>query len=85
MPVTSYLLINDGKGKFDVATFNTIQLSNIGTVTSAKFADLNQDGWPDLIVTGEWMSVKIFMNNHGKFTEVRYTQFNRAVADTADN
>ena len=69
MPVTSYLLINDGKGKFDVATFNTIQLSNIGTVTSARFADLNKDGWPDLIVTGEWMSVKIFMNNHGKFTE----------------
>jgi enediyne biosynthesis protein E4 len=69
MPVTSYLLLNDGKGKFDVATFNTIQLSNIGTVTSAQFADINQDGWPDLIVTGEWMPMKIFMNNHGKFTE----------------
>jgi enediyne biosynthesis protein E4 len=69
MPVTSYLLLNDGKGKFDVATFNTIQLSDIGTVTSAQFADLNQDGWPDLIITGEWMSVKIFMNNHGKFSE----------------
>jgi hypothetical protein len=69
MPVTSYLLLNDGSGKFDLANFNTIQLSNIGTVTSAKFADLNQDGWPDLIVTGEWMSVRIFMNNHGRFTE----------------
>ena len=69
MPVTSYLLLNDGKGKFDVATFNTIQLSDIGTVTSAAFADVNHDGWPDLIVTGEWMPVKIFMNNHGKFTE----------------
>jgi len=69
MPVSSYLLLNDGKGKFDVATFNTIQLSNIGTVTSAQFTDLNQDGWPDLIVSGEWMPVKIFMNNHGKFTE----------------
>ena len=69
MPVTSYLLLNDGTGKFDVATFNTIQLSNIGTVTSAKFADINQDGWPDLIVTGEWMPMKIFINNHGKFTE----------------
>ena len=69
MPVTSYLLINDGSGKFDVATFNTIQLSDIGTVTSARFTDLNNDGWPDLVVTGEWMPVKIFMNNHGKFTE----------------
>jgi hypothetical protein len=44
-------------------------LSNIGSVTSAQFTDLNQDGWPDLIVSGEWMPVKIFMNNHGKFTE----------------
>ncbi len=68
-PVTSYLLLNNGSGKFDVATFQTIQLTNIGTVTSAAFTDLNQDGWPDLVVTGEWMGVKIFMNNHGKFTE----------------
>jgi enediyne biosynthesis protein E4 len=68
-PMTSYLLLNDGKGKFDIATYKTIQLSNIGTVTSACFADVNNDGWPDLIVTGEWMSVKIFINNHGTFTE----------------
>ena len=38
-------------------------------VTSAIFTDINQDGWPDLIVTGEWMPVNIFMNNQGKFTE----------------
>ena len=38
-------------------------------VTSSAFADINNDGWPDLIVTGEWMPVKIFMNNKGKFTE----------------
>ena len=68
-PMSSYLLINDGKGKFDIATYKTIQLSNIGTVTSACFADVNNDGWADLIVTGEWMGVKIFINNHGTFTE----------------
>ena len=69
MPMTSYLLLNDGTGKFDVANYNTIQLSDIGTVTSATFADINQDGWQDLIVTGEWMPIKIYINNHGKFTE----------------
>jgi len=68
-PMSSYLLINDGKGKFDIATYKTIQLSNIGTVTSACFADVNNDGWADLIVTGEWMGVKIFINHHGTFTE----------------
>ncbi|MEP6727980.1 MAG: VCBS repeat-containing protein [Bacteroidota bacterium] len=68
-PMTSYLYLNDGKGKFAVASFQTIQLSNLGTVTSAVFTDLNHDGWADLVVTGEWMPMKIFMNNHGKFTE----------------
>jgi len=69
LPQSSYLFLNDGKGKFSRASYQTIQLEKIGTVTSAKFADLNNDGWADLIVTGEWMPVKVFMNDHGKFTE----------------
>ncbi|HVM87314.1 MAG TPA: VCBS repeat-containing protein [Puia sp.] len=68
-PMNSYLLLNNGHGKFDIATGDVIPLTQIGTVTSAQFADLNNDGWPDLIVTGEWMPMKIFINNHGKFTE----------------
>ncbi|HVU59209.1 MAG TPA: VCBS repeat-containing protein [Puia sp.] len=69
MPQTSYLFLNDGKGKFEPATYQTIQLSNVGTVTSACFTDVNHDGWPDLAVTGEWMPLKIFINDHGKFKE----------------
>jgi hypothetical protein len=69
MPMTSFLFLNDGKGKFTTATYQTIQLSDIGTVTSANFADINGDGWPDLVVTGEWMPIKIFINHQGKFTE----------------
>lgn len=68
-PMNSYLLLNDGHGKFEIATGSTIPLTRLGTVTSAQFADLNKDGWPDLIVTGEWMPVKVFMNDHGKFSE----------------
>ena len=37
-------------------------------VTTATFTDLNNDGWEDLVVTGEWMTVKIFMNNKGTFS-----------------
>ena len=40
-------------------------LMQIGMVTSSSFADVNKDGWTDLIVTGEWMPVKIFINNKG--------------------
>jgi enediyne biosynthesis protein E4 len=68
LPQTSHLYLNDGKGHFSIA-MNTIDLTKIGAVTTAVFADLNQDGWPDLIVSGEWMPMKIYMNDHGKFKE----------------
>jgi hypothetical protein len=69
LPQSSFLFLNDGKGKFTEASYQTIKLLKLGPVTSAKFADINNDGWPDLIVTGEWMPVKVFINNHGTFTE----------------
>jgi hypothetical protein len=69
LPQTSFLFLNDGTGKFTAVDYKTIKLSNIGIVTSARFADINNDGWADLIVTGEWMPVKTFINHNGKFTE----------------
>ncbi len=63
----SYLLLNDGKGNFKLANDSIIPLRETSIVTAATFADLNNDGWMDLIVTGEWMGMKIFMNNHGVF------------------
>ena len=68
LPQSSYLLLNDGKGNFTQAPASDIALNNIGIVTAASFADLNNDGWPDLVVTGEWMPMKIYMNQKGKFT-----------------
>jgi hypothetical protein len=66
----SYFFLNDGKkdtvhftGAFD----DVIKLTDLGIVTAASFADINNDGWPDLITVGEWMSVTIFINNKGKF------------------
>jgi hypothetical protein len=67
IPQTSFLLINDGKGKFSIAPQNVIPLTNIGMVTSASFADVNNDGWPDLVMAGEWMPVTIFINKNGAF------------------
>jgi hypothetical protein len=67
IPQTSYLLINDGKGHFTTAPESTINLKDIGMVTAATFADVNNDGWKDLIVTGEWMPMTIFINHKGKF------------------
>ncbi|GAB2810738.1 VCBS repeat-containing protein [Ferruginibacter profundus] len=68
-PQTSYLLINDGKGNFKAAAAAVIKADHIGIVTGASFADINNDGWQDLVVTGEWMPVKIYLNNKGIFSE----------------
>ncbi len=67
VPQSSYLLINNGKGIFTLADEKTIPLQNIGMVTSAMFADINKDGFKDLVVAGEWMPITIFLNHNGKF------------------
>ncbi|HEV8286825.1 MAG TPA: VCBS repeat-containing protein [Chitinophagaceae bacterium] len=69
IPQNSYLYLNDGKGKFSVADNKILNLLKVGLVTSASFTDLNNDSWPDLVVTGEWMPIKIFINNKGRFIE----------------
>jgi len=66
-PVPSYLLLNDGKGHFRPAGEPVIPLQAAGMVTAAAFADIDNDGWPDLVIAGEWMPVTIFMNDKGVF------------------
>jgi enediyne biosynthesis protein E4 len=66
-PTTSYLFLNDGKAHFTKAGDNIIPLTAIGMVTAASFIDIDNDGWKDLAITGEWMPIKIFKNNKGKF------------------
>ena len=65
----SYLLVNKGNAVFAIADSTVINLNNAGIATSTAVADLNKDGWEDLILTGEWMSLKIFLNQRGKFSE----------------
>lgn len=68
-PVNSYMYLNKGNGKFDLADRSTVFMQAVGMVTSATFADVNNDSWPDLVMAGEWMPLKIFINKYGKFTE----------------
>ena len=70
----SYLLQNDGKGNFTLCTDKLIpDLSHIGMVTSAEWVDVDNDGWPDLIVAGEWMPPVLFKNDHGRFIRTALT------------
>jgi len=75
-PITpsSMLLINDGKGHFaDAIKDKASALQEAGMITSATAADVNKDGKTDLIVVGEWMPVKIFINNNGKLDDASTT------------
>lgn len=70
-PVSSFILRNDsenGKVKFtDVTSEVAPVLKNIGMVCDALFTDYDNDGWPDLILAGEWMPVTFLKNEHGVF------------------
>ncbi|MGI4750995.1 MAG: VCBS repeat-containing protein [Janthinobacterium lividum] len=73
----SYLLMNDGQGNFH-QTAIPAELKNAGMIRSAAFADLNNDGWPDLVVAGEWMPVKVFINQKGKLVQQHSVQMDAA-------
>jgi len=61
-PPKSYLLLNN-EGKFTVANDSMASgLSEIGMVTDAVWVDINGDNKSDLIVTGEWMGIEVFLN-----------------------
>lgn len=65
---TSYLLQNDGTGKFmDVTNKYCSDLSKIGLVTNAEWADLDKDGNKDLVVSIEWGGIVAFKNNRTSF------------------
>ena len=67
LPVSSYLLKNNGKGHFSVANKDDAPaLDNIGLVCDALWTDYDNDGWQDLLLAGEWMPLTFFKNSNGK-------------------
>jgi len=73
-PANSYILENvstKGVPRFVDATPRVLPaLEKIGLVTTSKWLDYDNDGWDDLFVSGEWMSIRAFKNNKGKFEDV---------------
>ncbi len=74
----SYLLINDGNGKFsDQTSIFSPELERIGMVTDASWTDLNGDKKPDLILVGEWMPVTVLVNVNGKMVNKTTDYFDK--------
>jgi hypothetical protein len=73
IPPKSFVLQNN-KGIFsDVTAKVSPLLQQPGMVTSSLWMDFDNDKQIDLIVAGEWMPVRFFKNNNGRFSEVTNT------------
>lgn len=70
VPVNGYILKNDGKGIFtNVTPMIAPELQNVGMIHDMVWADVNGDGNKDIILAGDWMPLKVFINENGKFRE----------------
>lgn len=66
----SYVLRNEA-GKFvDVTESLNPALAYPGLVSSAVWADVDNDQNPDLVIAGEWMPIRVFRNAGERFEEV---------------
>jgi hypothetical protein len=80
MPDRSFLLRNDSPGKdqprfTDVTRQVAPQLESIGLVSDALWTDYDNDGWPDLLLAGEWMPLTFLKNEKGIFNS-QFSIFN---------
>ncbi|MBL0153730.1 MAG: VCBS repeat-containing protein [Chitinophagaceae bacterium] len=72
----SYIYNNDGNGHFtDVTASLNPDIASVGMVTDAVWTDLTGDGQKELVITGEWMSTRIFSfdKKTKKFSELKET------------
>lgn len=82
-PVSSFILKNEsapGQPRFtDVTAQVAPQLKDIGLVCDALWTDPDNDGWPDLMLAGEWMPLTLLKNERGKrFSPAAEASFGQA-------
>ena len=96
-PVSSFIYRNDSKNgqiKFtDVTATVAPALQKIGMVSDGLWTDFDSDGWPDLVLAGEWMPFTVLHNEKGVFRDItagtgvsdRHGWWNSIVAGDFDN
>lgn len=62
-------LYRNNAGRFQLDVENSERLKNAGMVSGACFTDLDNDGFPELVLATEWGPVRVFHNDHGRFQD----------------
>jgi hypothetical protein len=70
VPANGYLLENDGKGNFsNVSPQIAPGLEEVGMLRDMQWEDVDGDGDLDMLLAGDWMPLKLFVNEGGSFRE----------------
>ena len=70
-PVASAIYRNDS-GQFVLDVRNERVMKGLGMVTGALWTDLDNDGYPELVVGCDWGPVRVFHNDHGTLLEITH-------------
>jgi hypothetical protein len=70
LPANGYLLENDGNGNFrNISEKAAPGLIKAGMITDMAWADVDNDTDLDMVIVGDWMPVRIFINDGKSFTD----------------
>jgi hypothetical protein len=71
LPCRGTVWQNNGKGSFtDVTERVAPELANAGLITDGEWIDYDRDGKSDLVITGEYMPIRVFHNEGARLKEV---------------
>lgn len=63
------VLLENRDGELRVHEPSRAALSRVGLINAACWADLDLDGWPELLLAGEWGPLRVFRNHAGRLEE----------------
>ena len=66
----SSLICRFASGHWQVDAENSRALEKVGLVSGAVWSDLDDDGFPELILACEWGPIRVFQNHQGKLHDV---------------